>query len=269
MIEQICVGRCNNGYRRAMAAYDQALTEWMESEETYPTRADAWNVLAEAEGEEAAGPAPERHERPIPPSVLPHYGEPIWCRGCAAAIRHCLTDLEDLMALRLAMTDGYEQPGQAERVNGSKEQRSTSPAHDDLDMVIRMLSGWENAYRASQGLRVASYVGVNAPALMTLVSRLLPLLDYILAHPDIAELFGQEVFQEHSRLQRLTSTRPPMRHKPLPCPRCDRLTLFRHDDETVRCHNDDTDCGRVMTAKEYAEYEEEASVPAGRKRLAS
>lgn len=258
-IEQICVGRCNNGYRKAMTAYDEALVVWEDAEETYPKRHAEWvNLVAQA-GVEVAGPEPERAERPIPPSVRPWYGEPIWCRSCAGAIRRCLSDLDELVSLRLVMTDGYEQPGAAERVKGSKEQRSPSPAQDDLDDVVRWLVGWENAYRESQNLRMASYVGVNAPALMTLVSRILPLLDVILAHPDLAEDFGQEVLREHSRLQRLTSTRPPMKHKPLACPRCQRLSLFLHDDESIRCRpSEDVDCGRIMTAKEYAEYEEES-----------
>jgi hypothetical protein len=261
MIEQICDGKCNNGYRKAVAAYETAVAEWMDAEETYPERLDAWQNDVAQVGEEAAGPAPERQERPAEPDIRPWYGEPLWCRRCSASIRACLADIEDLMSLRLAMTDGYEQPGRhGERVGGSKEQRSSSPAHDDLDDMIRWLAGWENAYREAQGARMASYVGVNAPALMTLVSRLLPLLDAILAHPDLAHEFGGEVFREHARLQRLTTTRPPMRHKPLPCPRCQRLSLFLHDDETVRCQSSEAvDCGRIMTAGEYAEYEEEAS----------
>jgi hypothetical protein len=258
-IEQICPGRCNNGYRKAMAAYDTALTRWTDAEETYPRRLAEWKNAVSEMGEENADPKPERTERPIPPDVRPWYGEPIWCRRCAASITRCLSDLEDLMNLRMKMTDGYEQPGQVERVTGSKEQRSQSPAQDDLDDMVRWLVGWENTYRDSQGVRMAPYIGVNAPALMTAISRLLPLVDAILAHPDLAVSFGEEIFQEHSRLQRLTTTRPPMKHKPLPCPRCQRLSLFLHDDETVRCQPSETvDCGRIMTAREYAEYEEES-----------
>jgi hypothetical protein len=258
-IEQICVGRCNRSYVKAMASYDKTLTEWMDAEETYPKRLAEWENLAAQMGEEHAGPAPERTERPIPPATRPWYGEPIWCRGCRASIARCLSDLEDLMALRLAMTDGYEQAGHGERVNGSKEARSPSPAQDDLDDMVRWLVGWENTFRESQGARAASYLGVNAPALMTVVSRLLPLLDVILVHADLAAEFGTEIFQEHGRLQRLTTTRPPMKHKPLVCPRCQRLSLFLHDDETIRCRPSElVDCGRIMTAKEYGEYEEES-----------
>jgi hypothetical protein len=255
-IEQICGGRCNNAYRKAVAAYETAVTEWMDAEETYPHRLDAWQNAVAQMGEEAAGPAPQRRERPAEPDIRPWYGEPIWCRGCKASITRCLSDLEDLMSLRLAMTDGYEQPGRhGERVTGSKEQRSQSPAQDDLDDVVRWLVGWENAYRQSQGARMASYVGTNAPALMTVVSRLMPLLDAILAHPDLAQDFGEEVFREHARLQRLTTTRPALRRKPLPCPKCEHLSLFLRDDETVRCAREQENCGLIMSPKEYERYE--------------
>lgn len=259
MIEQICVGACNRRYREAWKNYDLAVTAWKESEEIYPERYEAWQVAVAEEGEDAAGPAPERMEYPEEPDIKPRYGEPIWCRGCTASIRRCLTDLEELHALRSTMTDGYEVPGKphAERVRGSKERASASPGQDDLDDAVRWLKGWEESFRATQGWPTAPYRGVNAPALTSTLAWLDARLDAILAHPDIAPDFGFEVLKEHSRLQSLTSTRPPMRHKPLPCPRCQRLTLFRHDDETIRCHNADDDCGRIMTSKEYAEYEEE------------
>lgn len=260
-IEQICVGRCNNGYRKAMAAYDKALTEWADAEETYPKRLAEWENLAAEVGEHAAGPAPERTERPIPPNTRPWYGEPAWCRSCTGAIRRCLSDLDELMSLRLVMTDGYEQPGAAERVNGSKEPRSPSPAQDDLDDVVRWLVGWENTYRGAQTpvWPMAPYRGVAAPALTSTVAWMLTHLDGILMNADFAAEFGGEILQEHARLQRLTSTRPPMKHKPLVCPRCQRLSLFLHDDETIRCRpSEAVDCGRIMTAREYAQYEEES-----------
>lgn len=259
MIEEICVGGCNRRYRDAWKAYEQAVAEWQESEETCPERYDAWQVAVAQEGEDAAGPPPERLERPTEPDIRPRWGEPIWCASCSATIRRCLADLDELMSLRVTMADGYESLGhsRAERVRSSKEAASASPGQDDLDDAVRWLVGWENAYRATQDWPIAPYRGVNAPALTSTLAWLQPRLDAILAHPDIASDFGHEVLREHSRLQALTSTKPPMRHKPLPCPRCGRLSLFRFDDETIRCRNEEDDCGRIMTPKEYAEYEEE------------
>lgn len=259
MTEEVCAGGCNRRWRDAWRAHDRAVADWKRSEDTHPERFDAWQALVVEVGEEGAGPAPEHAEYPEEPDIRPRYGEPIWCRSCSGLVRRCLADLEELFDLRSTMTDGYEVPGKphAERVRGSKNAASASPGQDDLDDAVRWLRGWEESYRASQEWPTAPYRGVNAPALTSVLAWLGKRLDAILAHPDISTDFGLEVLREHSRLQSLTSTRPPMRHKPLPCPRCGYLTLFRHDDETIHCHNDEKDCGRIMTAKEYGEYEEE------------
>jgi len=241
MIEQPCPGPCNRRWRETHEAFEKAL--------------DAWYVAAEVDPD-AAGEPPEE------PDTNPRSGEPIWCPACTASVRRCLYDIDEQMALRLIMTDGYEVgcERRTERVQSSRAPASPSPGQDDLDDVVRWLRSWEDTYRGTQDWPTAPYRGVASPALTATIAWLGGHLDAILAHPDLSTEFGREVLREHSRLQRLTSTRPPMKHKPLPCPRCKRRSLFLHDDETVRCQSSESvDCGRIMTAKEYGEYEDEAT----------
>lgn len=255
MPDIICPGNCNKQYRRVMDAYQDAIAEWERDEQTHAE----WRRTAGTHGTEAAGPEPARYERPDPPTINPWAGEPIWCRKCSASIRRCLTSLDELMSLRLTMTDGYEAPGQSltDKIRKvSTEPASPSPGQDDLDELIDWLREWEQAYRESQGWGHIPYRGKAAPSLTSSVAWLLPRLDGILAHPDLAEGFGKGIFIQHSRLESMTRTRPPMRHKPLPCPRCRRRSLFLQDDGNVHCNNED--CRRVMSEREYKEYEDEA-----------
>jgi hypothetical protein len=254
----ICPGRCNTGYRRAKLAYETAMQEWQAAVAAYPETLAEWRAAVDEHGEDAAGPRPEQPEEPEAPGWAPRPGEPVWCPSCVASIRRCLADLDELASLRLTMTDGYQVPGQAltDRVSSSKSAPSPSPGQDDLDDLIKWLGSWEVAYRDTQGWGHPPYRGANAPALTSLIAWLLQRLDAILIHPGIAEDFGREILLEHSKLQAVTSTRPPLRHKPLPCPRCKRRSLFLHDDERIHCSNED--CRRVMSKEEYEEYEEEA-----------
>ncbi|TYK45182.1 hypothetical protein [Actinomadura decatromicini] len=254
----ICPGRCNAGYRRALATYEEARQEWDAECSALPEVLAEWRAAVAEHGEDVAGPRPERPEEPEPPGWIPRPGEPVWCASCVASIRRSLADLDELASLRLTMTDGYQAPGQAitDRVSSTKSARTPSPGQDDLDDLLRWLTSWEIAYRDTQGWPHPPYRGANAPALTSAIAWMLQRVDAVLAHPDLAEDFGREVLIEHSKLQAATSTRPPLRHKPLPCPRCRRRSLFLHDDDRIHCNNED--CRRVMSKEEYEEYEEEA-----------
>ena len=256
--ELICCGPCNNGYRRAHAVYAAALSEWQAA----VAAQQAWAARVAQDGLEAAGEEPVPPEHPTESDIRPWRGDPIWCSKCAASVRRQLADLDELMSLRLLHADGYQVPGDplGERVHRSKgEPPSASPAQDELDELLEWLNSWEQALRDTQpGWGTIPYRGVAAPALTSAVAWLLPRLDVMLAHPDLAEEFGRGVYVQHARLQATTRTRPPLRHKPLPCPRCHHRSLFLHDDETVRCHGNEDHCGKIMSAKEYQEYEHEA-----------
>lgn len=185
-------------------------------------------------------------------------GEPVFCRRCTALIRKCLSSLDDLMALRAAAADGFQAAGHKDPVRSSRSSASPSPAQDDLDELVRWLADAEAKYRSSQGWPTMPYRGVNAPALTGALAWLGTHLDAMLRLPDLAEEFGLGVLVRYRTLQTKTSTRPPAYRKPLPCPRCTRFSLFWHEDETVRCHGRDPDCGRIMTASEYDRLEAEA-----------
>lgn len=257
MSERICCGPCNNGYRRARDAHAKAMDEWIAAEDAH----EQW--CKQAVQGQAEGPEPERSEQPAEPTIEPWFGDPIWCPKCSGSIRRLLADLDDLMSLRLLHADGYQTPGDplGEKTRKTKGDTtaSPSPAQDELDELVEWLNEWEQALRDTQrGWGTVPYRGVAAPALTSAIGWLLPRLDTMLAHPELGEDFGRGVLMQHSRLQALTRTRPPMRHKPLPCPRCHRRSLFLHDDETIRCHGNDDQCGKIMSAKEYAELEAEA-----------
>lgn len=257
MSDLICPGACNNGFRRAREAHAKAVDEWALAEAVHA----AWRRTVAQHGADAAGLEPERWGQPEEPTIRPWPGDPIWCAKCTASIRRALTDLDELMSLRLLHTDGYQVPGDplGEKVRkSSSEAPSLSPGQDELDELVDWLNEWEQALRDTQNWGTIPYRGVAAPALTSAVGWLLPRLDVMLAHPDLAEGFGKGVFMQHARLQSTTRTRAPMRHKPLPCPRCRRRSLFLHDDETVRCNGRDPDCGKIMSKKEYSEYEDAA-----------
>lgn len=265
--EQPCPGRCNARARRAWRAYEEAWGAFEQAWEAYEQAQTDWETV----DPETRGDAPEAPEAPQEPTVTPDsYGDPWWCDSCMGAIRRCLAELDDLMPLRLAQADGYQVPAApAERVNGFGEPPSPSPGQDDLDTIIRTLNQIELEYRDIRGWSSPPRRGVAAPVLTSQLAWLSSHLDGILTYLNpatvplershtLALAFGEWVLNEHGRLQGLTSTRPPLRHKPLPCPRCRQISLFRHDDETIRCHSRDANCGRIMTLKEYGEYEAQA-----------
>ncbi|MEV5710132.1 hypothetical protein [Actinoallomurus sp. NPDC052274] len=262
---EICPGRCNNRYRRAVAAHDAALADWQAAEKKHAQRVAEWELVTHRRGADAAGPRPRatHGERPEPPNIRPALGAPIWCGECVAAIRANLAELDDLVPLRLEHSDGYQAPGDfsAERVSRSHDEASSpSPGHDDLDELLEWLRVWEAAYRTSQHSPTAPRRGVSAHALTSATAWLLARLDHMLTHPDIGQPFGVGVQWWHRRLQTLTKTKPPLSRKPIPCRRCGRHSLYYHDDPTrptVRCHADQDKCGLIMTVTEYDEYQAE------------
>ncbi|MDH2424775.1 hypothetical protein [Sphaerisporangium sp. TRM90804] len=250
MSERACVGNCNRRVRAEQDAHSEAI--------------DAWHAhqLARAEAIDAGqdpdeDPGPET-DPPAEPTLRPYAGNPIWCLTDAAAVRSALVDLDEKMTLHLLAGDGHGSLNFQDRVSGSAEPGSPSPAHDDQDELVRWLREWEHAFRESQGWPAAPYRGESAPALTSAVAWLTAHLDGILSHPDLAEDFGNGVLRWHARLEAATKTRVRPRWIPrdLRCYQCHAKTLAQLEGEDrVECRN--PSCGEnrggpvVMTLDEY------------------
>jgi hypothetical protein len=240
--DEICNGKCNAGARRQLADYDRALTAWQRE-------MAAWVDAPEDE----RGPEPVK---PVEPSPRWMLGSPYWCLQDAASVRSALTDLDEQMALRLLAGDGHGSLNLNERVSGSSEPTSPSPAHDQLDELVRWLRDWEASYRVSQGWPTAPHRGEAAPALTTCVAWLTAHLDGILAHPEYAVGFGEGVLSWHNEITAAAKTKPRRVTKQMRCPQCHLATLSQLEGEDrIECRN--RDCGvsrggpKVMTTAEY------------------
>lgn len=240
MAERACPAVCNNRARRLWSAYESAWKSWNQVDPLY------------------------RGDPPEQPRVNVTYGAPVFCGGCAALIRKCLVGLDELMALYALVADGHRaQNKRGDQVRSSRSAVSPSPVQDDLDELVRWLTAIETRYRDLNKWVTTPYRGTNAPALTSVVSWLTSHLDSVLQAPSVATEFGLGVLARHRGLQEKTSTKPPIYHKPLPCPGCYKFSLFRHDDEDVHCHN--PACNRVMTLAEYSKHEWDAAAQLGTK----
>lgn len=246
MSEHVCPGNCNRRYRAEWEAYHRAVDVWQAVLQARTAR------LAE-DPDTDLGPEPER---PAEPKLRPYAGAPIWCLADATAIRSALVDLDEQMTLHLLSQDGHGSLPLQERVAGSPEPASPSPAHDTLDELVEWLSVWEQALRESQGWPAKPYRGQSAPALTSAVGWLASRLDTMLARPDLAEDFGDGVLRWHRRLESAAKTRPRRVTKQLRCPQCHLATLSQLEGEDrIECRN--RSCGEsrggpiVLTVDEY------------------
>ena len=206
----ICVGACNNRYRRAQAAFQKALSEY--------------------------DPLDSSQSRPEMAPIRPMDGHP-WCLECQAVIRVQLGQLDLLAALRHDTADGYPADAGAQRVSGSREVSSPSPCHDDVDEVAKMLAGWESAYRDHLGWPSAPRHGDMAHQRTECAAWLAERLDAILSSPLAAD-FGLEVQQWHAELKAKTKAGVRTLRKPLRCPLCKLLMLaWTEGEQSVKCCN--------------------------------
>jgi hypothetical protein len=229
----VCPGACNVGYRKAREAYDAALA--------------------------AYDPLDAAQSRPEPPGITPWLGQPFWCGRCHATIRQQLDELDEAASLLIAAADGHSPSSGEQRVSGSQEPPSPSPAGDDLDELVKMITGWEQSYRSLKGWPAAPRRGYLASVVTGCAAWLMHHLDGILSAEDIAGDFGEEIMQWHREFTAKAKAGARRLPKPLRCPGCKLLMLFWTEGEKdVRCAN--RDCGRVMT---LAEYEAEVDRKAG------
>lgn len=242
MSDQVCPGRCNARPRREAEAFDQAVSSWQAN-------------MAEwiAADPDERGPEPAR---PAEPSARWMAGAPFWCLSDSSAIRSALVDLDQQMSLRLLNGDGHGSIDLNERVSSTPEPASPSPAHDQLDELVRWLREWRTAYWESQHWAIPPYLGESATALTDVVSSLYTHLDGILAHPDYAVGFGSGVLAWHSDITAAAKTKPRRVSMQMRCPQCHLATLSKLDGEDrIECRNRDCGANRggpvVMTVDEY------------------
>jgi hypothetical protein len=267
VFDQTCAGRCNAPARRKQDQYDRDLATWQAAMQK-------WMTLRE-NGEDA-GEAPEK---PREREIFWTAGTPLWCLSDAAAIRSALTDLDDIVPIRLRHADGLQASGQTEPVGGSKERPSPSSAMDDLSELLDWLRGWEAAYRTSQGWPTAPYRGHSIPALTSSIAWHLGHLDGILAHPGFttddagedlgAVAYGLGVLHWHSRWEASAKTREKARWiaRELRCPQCHAKTLAQLEgEEKVECRNprcgEDRGGPAIFSLDEYVHHVGEATAEA-------
>jgi hypothetical protein len=238
MSEQLaCPGSCNQRWREARELFAAALQEY--------------------------DPLDSSQSRPEPPSIQPWPGDPVWCTVCTSTIGVKLAELDDLAPLRLRTADGHRAADAAERVSGSAEPPSASPAHDDIDDLASMLSGWEAAYRDLKGYPSPPRRGDLADTLTSCVAWLSSHLRGILA-TDLADEFGREILAWHRENANKAKAGVRTLRKPLRCPACGMLTLFWTEGEkNVYCA--DKNCARVLSLSDYENEVERITADATRR----
>jgi hypothetical protein len=234
----LCPGPCNSRYRKAQALYKEILAGYDEAMRARALAAD-----------DTPEPAPDP---PGPPSLRPWSGDPVWCARCASGIHQELSELDDLIAMLLAVPDLRADPGQAGKISGTKGRRSPSPYTDDADELAEWARSWESAARDTDTAPRRGHLSSETTATLAWLGAHFHVL---IGNQDMAADFGQETRDWHAGLKRKaragTATRPMGR----PCPRCRLYTLWLTDgDEHVRCIN--TDCQRLLSREEYDELEE-------------
>ena len=236
MSAQPCPGTsCNGRYWKAWAEYDQAAAKY--------------------------DPLDATTSRPERPAVLWRGdGEPGWGAEHTAQIHRDLVRLDRLANVLVFHADGYETGPRTEKVGGSSEPRSQSPAADKLDEMDRLLVQWEDGYRKLTGRESAPRLSDDADARTDRIAWLSGHLDGILSSPYAVE-FGFDVLDWCKRLARdVKGEPPPGRRLPLRCPKpggCGLLTLTRKGADRVECAN--PACLRSMSWDKYMEEVEGAA----------
>lgn len=195
--------------------------------------------------------ARDHNDKPVPHTLRPQVGYPVWCDRCARGIAARLLELDDLVPMleqelagrRAGIDDGtgIKAPG--------NHTPSPSPVVDDLDEILRTLHLWEDSYRELRGFppRPARPADLRfAHCIQWLHGRILGILG-----APFAEELGRDVIRLHAMARRRTSTNPAKRRMPEPCPRCDLKAVTHHaGDAHVACER----CGRVMLLRDWDAY---------------
>jgi hypothetical protein len=230
-----CIGPCNSRYRRVIADYRDALSEWHE------------HAAARLPGD--SEPA-----KPEEPDLRPWPGAPVWCGRCQALIRRQLAELDDLGSIVIAFNDGHRTATDHDsRVSGSKTAPSPSATGDDIDDLVDCLLGWESVHR---GEDPKARRGDLATVLTTVTSWIVAHFDPMITNPDYAADLGSEIRTWHFRLSARGKAGTGRTPRHLPCPRCQHRSLVQEQgDGYIECTN--PGCGRLLSMDDYdAELDE-------------
>lgn len=199
--------------------------------------------------------------------VPPRMGTPIWCDPCLWKL-HTVIRQMPRHAVYLQDQIRNATTSRREHVSGTQ----TRPLHARetyaraIDEVTETLTSWWDAIRDARGPLAQPeekrVPGVRQGRLIISASDYLTaMLPWLAEGPlgvDGTLMFGMEINRLHHRALRLThrDDRRPVRC-PMPCPRCDLLSLEHELDSLTRatdaivCVN--RDCSAVFTDEEYRE----------------
>lgn len=246
-LDRLCAGPCMHSYRRkvrthqaAIIAHQQAYAEWL-------TEADAWHPPL---------PYPVEPEPPADPRLpYPVFGEPVYCPSCTYEIKSMLSKLDGAACMYLREADGFRGESDQAKVSGSSAPASLSPTVEDIDDLDSWLRSWKGAYLGSDTFaRSGGLADSVALGTAWLVAR----AERILARPEFARDFGEEVAGWYRRLRRYDPSEVVVeRLRGVRCPECGGLTMERRvGEDKVTCAI--RTCERVLKLSEYREMADEA-----------
>lgn len=200
---------------------------------------------------------PDEHGKDCPDrdctGCRPAPGRPYWCPNCQHRIAERIAALPGLAHEVAARRDGRLAPtGRTERAGAQVDPASPSPAFDGFDDVVQWACAWEEIFRKLLGAQTPqepSWGARRGAALSDATRWLHANVGPVLACDAWASVdFGHELAELVGRLVRGAGVDRLVHHLPLPCLRCDRLALVRHDgSETVECRA----CGRRWSWDDY------------------
>ncbi|MFE9127084.1 hypothetical protein ACFYOF_16965 [Streptomyces sp. NPDC007148] len=198
--------------------------------------------------------------------IAPAWGNPIHCQRCTDRAHSQLGELPELVvAIQLEAVNGttpkatgtigrttavLSWPGQASRIL--------------TDHIITGLLGLEDVIRAGRQLPARDARGREGVDLVASVTFLRSHLIWVLdrypgeTDPTTGETMDPAALirQWHRGAEKFTRRDARLEHHPLPCPRCDLLTLFRADGENyIECRN--VNCQTLLTPAEYHEHSQQ------------
>lgn len=229
-----CSHWCNNKWRKAVKAYNEAVKKWVERG--------------------CAGAEPQ------PALLEPWPGEPNVCRKCGTVVRSALRELPkayDALASVKFLTRSAS--ADDERRGRSDVAPSPSPGADHQDEILRLACEWEDALRRHLGHQAAIDHFGNPQA--TLAGA----VDYLNANYraladewdyDIVEEFANDIHKAYGTAVAMVKNKPIRRTLPVACPTCDLETLIQEEGAPgkpwyVECSERLGGCSRLFSENEY------------------